>query len=473
MKKFYDRKEEIKALQEIQLKSQNQARFTYVIGQRRVGKTALVKEAFLNQKPKAYAGKAFYFFVGRKTPDVLLAEFAKVLRQEMDFVGDFGSFADFFSYLFVLTKKEPVTIILDEFQNFTYVDESVFSTLQRLWDEHQYPSRINLVCVGSLFSSMEKIFASKHEPLYGRSTNRFNLMPFKVTTLKQILTDNNAYSLERLVNLYTLFNGVPKYYELLEREKLFTAPVSAVFKKLFLDEGAPLKEEGKDILLEEFGTDYQTYFSILESIATLQNPTNQKIASAVGLAENSLGTYLSRLEKNFSLIKRTLPILNPSNRLGVYRLNDRFLTTWFRYLDKHRSFLESGNQKYILDDFKQDFFGFRGWAFEDFTRELLMSNYDKYSYTDWGKYWTRDLEVDIVGLNKKDKKLLVGECVFSAKSVNKALADELDKKAQILSGLCVGYKVEKHVFTAGDFKDITGCGGGIKIVGGSSLDKLI
>jgi len=66
--------------------------------------------------------------------------------------------------------------------------------------------------------------------------------------------------------------------------------------------------EGKNLLIEEFGPDYSIYFSILECIAG-GDYTRGEIENRLGKAE--IGGYLAKLEKIFILIvsKETVPVL--------------------------------------------------------------------------------------------------------------------------------------------------------------------
>ena len=58
--RFYDRKEELDKLQEINSLSECMARMTVITGRRRIGKTSLVLKAYENDV-------LLYFFVSRKT----------------------------------------------------------------------------------------------------------------------------------------------------------------------------------------------------------------------------------------------------------------------------------------------------------------------------------------------------------------------------------------------------------------------
>ena len=105
-------------------------------------------------------------------------------------LGEFTSFARLFRALMNLSKRLNYTLVLDEFQNLHYVDESLFSEIQNIWDSTKDESHINLVLCGSVYSMMTKIFDNVREPLYGRATHRINLRPFRTATLKEILTDH-------------------------------------------------------------------------------------------------------------------------------------------------------------------------------------------------------------------------------------------------------------------------------------------
>lgn len=48
------------------------------------------------------------------------------------------------------SSNRSLTLVIDEFQDFIKVDESVFSELSRGWDELNRNARINLVVCGSI-----------------------------------------------------------------------------------------------------------------------------------------------------------------------------------------------------------------------------------------------------------------------------------------------------------------------------------
>ena len=147
--KFYDREYEITELRDVLTLSKEIAQFTVVTGRRRIGKTTLVRKAYEKDT-------MVYFFVSRKSEKELCHGFMKEIESQFNtpILGVSESFAEIFEYLLKLSVERHFTLFIDEFQEFNKVNPSIFSDMQRLWDEYQNKSRINLVVCGSIYSMM-------------------------------------------------------------------------------------------------------------------------------------------------------------------------------------------------------------------------------------------------------------------------------------------------------------------------------
>ena len=71
-----------------------------------------------------------------------------------------------------------------------------------------------------------------------------------------------------------------------------------------LSPGSPLLDEGKDVLIEEFGKEYGIYFSILELISSGKT-SRSEIESVL---QKDIGGYLDRLDKDYAVINKFKPI---------------------------------------------------------------------------------------------------------------------------------------------------------------------
>ncbi len=67
-------------------------------------------------------------------------------------------FIEIFEYLMKLSSERPITLFIDEFQDFFRVNKSIYSDMQRIWDIYSPTAKINLIVCGSIYSMMTKIF---------------------------------------------------------------------------------------------------------------------------------------------------------------------------------------------------------------------------------------------------------------------------------------------------------------------------
>ena len=70
--------------------------------------------------------------------------------------------------------------------------------------------------------------------------------------------------------------------------------------------------EGRDLINNEFGSDYNTYYSILQLIASGLNHRSD----IDGALQKDSGVYLLNLENNFGMASRIRPILASPNPIG-------------------------------------------------------------------------------------------------------------------------------------------------------------
>lgn len=99
---------------------------------------------------------------------------------------------------------------------------------------------------------MRRIFEGKKEALFGRATSKLFIAPLDPDAIADILYDHNIDASAHLPFYFMLFGGIPKYYFLLDRYRLFNKPHSDIIKTLYCEINAPLQNEGKELLIEEF-----------------------------------------------------------------------------------------------------------------------------------------------------------------------------------------------------------------------------
>jgi AAA+ ATPase superfamily predicted ATPase len=284
---------------------------------------------------------------------------------------------------------------------------------------------------------MTRIFENAKEPLFGRANQRLHLKAFDVATLEEILSDYAPqFSNEDLLALYAFSGGVAKYVELLIEQHAFT---KEAMLDLMLSENSLFLEEGKNVLIDEFGKEYGNYFSILSLIAS--GKTSR--VEMESIMEMQIGGFLDRLEQEFGLIKKVRPILaKPTSRSLKYEINDHFLRFWFRFIYKNRSAIEAGNLGYIRSVVERDYATFSGKTLEGFFIDRLKS---LQRFNQIGTYWEKQNtnEIDIVAIDQLNKSLLIAEV---KRNSDKIQLEQLKQKASNLLANFSNFEVQYKAY---------------------------
>lgn len=399
--RFYDRTNELAELQRInKLSFNDHSRLTVVTGRRRIGKTSLIMRS-VEDSPTVY------LFVGRKNEATLCAEFIPVIAQSLEtFVpNEIRTFRSLFQYLMELAVNRAFNLVIDEFQEFYNINESVYSDMQNLWDQYRRKSRMNLIVSGSIYSLMQKIFQNSKEPLFGRADNIIKLSAFSLTTLKEIIHDHRPdYSNDDLLALYAFTGGVPKYVELFCDNGALSVDEMINF---MIRENSPFIDEGKNLLVEEFGKNYATYFSILSAISGGIN-TQPEIEAALG--NKSIGGQIKRLIEDYNIIVRKRPILAKEGSQTVrYEIQDNFIRFWFNYFDRHRSLIEIKNFVGLQAIIKADYPTYSGKMLEEYFKQKFAESFQYRAIGSWWDTRNGQDEIDIVALKLEKKQAVVAE----------------------------------------------------------------
>lgn len=407
--RFYNRTTEIAELQQIKEMAYNDhSRLTVITGRRRIGKTSLILNALKEEL-------LVYLFVGRKNEADLCNGFCDDIERSLSvFVPKMQSFVEVFRFLLEQGKRQKFTLVIDEFQEFININESIFSDIQNYWDQYRTETNINFIVSGSIYSLMTKIFQDKKEPLFGRADAMIKLKPFTTTVLKEIMSDYSpGYTNDELLALYTYTGGVPKYVELLVDNDALTIPGMI---KYICQSDSPFIDEGRNLLIQEFGRQYGNYFSILYAISSGRN-TQAEIETFLG--DKSIGGHLAKLENVYELIKKTRPVFAKKGSQTVrYEVSDNFLRFWFRYIERNITLIELGNYKGLAQIISEDYTTYSGKTLELYFKQKLEESFE---YREIGSWWDSKRskknedseesqnEIDIVAIKLDNKNAFVAE----------------------------------------------------------------
>jgi len=271
---------------------------------------------------------------------------------------------------------------------------------------------LNLMVSGSISTLMYKIFQNAKEPLFGRATAMMRLVPFSTPVLKEILYDYNPnYTSEDLLALFTFTGGVAKYVQLLMDNGATTLETMLDY---IVNEDSTFINEGKNILIEEFGKEYAVYFSILSCIARGEN-TRAKIEAVV---DREIGGYLTKLENGYGIISKNIPLYSKVETKNVrYGIEDNFLSFWFRFIYKYSYIIEIGGYNQLKTIISRDYSTFSGKMLESYFKTKYI---EQNTCTRLGGYWDRkgETEIDLIAIDEINYTAEIIEIKRNADKIN-------------------------------------------------------
>lgn len=418
MNKFINRIEELEFLDKKWLAKE--PCLIVVYGKRRVGKTELIKQFSQNKN-------AVYFLADKRTTKDQLKELGQIIghhfNDELLIKNGFAEWLDVFRYLRRNVKK-PLIFAVDEYPYLLEADASAGSIFQKGWDEYLKNVPVFLILSGSSMAMMEAEVLSYKAPLYGRRSGQILVEPMSFSQSRQFF---RGLSFEETLAFYTLAGGMPAY--LLEMDASQSLEVN--FKQKVLDRREFLYNEVEFILREEL-REPRVYLSILAAIS-LGKTRASEILNATGLEKSHLHKYLGVLE-HLQLVQRELSVTetNPAkSKKGLYKLSDNFFKIWFQFVYPLKSSLEIGDQSEALKKFKATFPLLTCLTYEQVCQEILRQRQPEiFPFEKVGRWWDRNLEIDMVAFNAEQNKILFGECKWSNKKVGTDILAELAAKAK-------------------------------------------
>ena len=396
---FYNRQKELKLME---LLDQGKPSFLVITGKRRVGKTELIKQFTWNRK-------ALYLFVdSNKSIDILMDEFDQLLKEKLD-LPDYIKVDETENFLkFITSYDRDLIIAIDEFQRFQKVYPSFITQLQPYWAMKPDNCRVFLIVSGSSIGMIRKIFIEEQAPLFKRADNILTIKPFTVLETFEMLSDMGIKDPEEKLNLYFLFGGTVYYYRLFEKYQC--TGFDDALEKLIFSEFAPLKNEVRDILIEEFGKEHSTYYEIISAISQGRCSMSE-ISDLTHVSSNSLSPYFYDLIDLLGVVEHRIPVTDSpeKSKRGRYFLKDNFFRFYGRFVYPMYSQYVAGNYSPMLEKVRKEWQSYTGKIFEDIVRELLVEKTIS-DYPDIGSWWNRKGdEIDIFGVNCQGGKVLAIE----------------------------------------------------------------
>ncbi len=417
---FYGRDHELKALRDLFLRER--WFFVRVSGRRRIGKTALVRRSL------SAAGRERVAYL--QMDDGEPASVVATARRHLALSGvpesllpvDLPTLAARLADL----AAEGWVVVLDEFQYFQKKALYPFNAMLQLEVDRfrlgERSARGGMVLLGSIQTEMMALLEDRRAPLFGRLSGGITLTHLDAPAILQICDLHADRDPRRLLFLWGLFQGVPKYWQDAWELGVLRADRREVLRALFFESPAPLQEEGRRWLLEALRGRYDLF---LHYIAEHPGCSHAEIVAHAdqlkGQGDGQPGFYLRSLEERFGLIeRRRAAFAAPHTRQGRYALSDNFLQSWLGALSDPIALLGMRPTPELIAVADTRLATVEGavlehmaaWLYQERSR-LGVGDFPLTApVTGW---WDRvGAEIDLVAQDAGTRRLRVGSCKRSA-----------------------------------------------------------
>lgn len=411
---FYGRQQELVQLRGIL--ARQRWFFVQVAGRRRIGKTSLIQQALkqTGRDPTLYI----------QIPD---SDSIGVLAACNDYLQTFGlpqrvSSLGGLAQLIGELVTQGYVVALDEFQYFNRKPLFDFCSLLQA-EVDQLSARAEtvkggLIVLGSLHAEMSALLEDRAAPLFNRTTDVLALDHLDIASLIELLQVHADASPERLLFLWNLFEGVPKFYRDAFEQGVLGADRPTLLKALFFSSSSPLRGEADNWFLRELRGRYDM---LLQYVARHPGCNNADIVAAISSLSpqegKQAGGYLKTLTERYRMVERRLPIFaSPRARTGRYYISDNFLRSWLMALQRPVSAIHFRPEDQLVAQADQLLMDAEGAALE----ELVGRLYEETSRKGLGDfplsermkgYWDRaGVEIDLVAVSESMRRIRFGTC---------------------------------------------------------------
>ncbi len=435
--KFYGRRDQLTAIQ--QMLNRGRWFFAKITGRRRIGKTTLIQRALQSlTTPKPI----FYVQIPDSEPIGILSAVNDALDTFAVPADSFARPADMsqLAKLIEAMAMAGYVVVLDEFQYFSRKGHEEFcSYLQAAVDRlNAIADQVTggLVVLGSIHREMAALLDDRRAPLFNRVTDTIELTHLDIAALMEMLSDHADPTPERLLFLWNLFEGVPKFYRDCFEQNVLGASRTDLLRRIFFESSSPLRTEADNWFLLELRGRYDV---MLKYVARNPGKMHAELVNAIREASGNetiqIAGYLKTLTERYRLIERRLPIFSkPEARKSRYYLTDNFLKSWLAALANPISAVAFRPVEELVADADQRLHEVEGTSFEKLCGQLYEER-SRLGLEDFSLsariqgYWDKaGTEIDLVAVNEPDQVIRFGSCKRSA---SKLLSDVANLKGHV------------------------------------------
>jgi len=236
-------------------------------------------------------------------------------------------------------------------------------------------------------------------------------------------------SADEAVTEYSIWGGVPRYWEL----RKSSGTLDAALREHLINQYGVLADEPERLFSDEIRTSVQA-FTLLSLIGSGCHRLSE-LAARMGKPATNLSNALAFLTE-LKYIRREIPFGESlrSTKRSLYKIDDPFLNFYFTFILPEKSRIDLGLSAQVIKEVKKKMPLYTSFIWEELCRQSVPFIINNEEFKQASRWWGKGidgtpLEIDVVSESVDKKRLLVGEAVWSEKGDLTSIASELLIKA--------------------------------------------
>jgi AAA+ ATPase superfamily predicted ATPase len=331
-----------------------------IYGRRRVGKTYLIREYFLNKFTFYHTG------IANVSTEIQLDNFytslSKYSTSSLRYPTNWFDAFEVLKQVITKSRTKKKVVFLDELPWLDTAKSNFLPAFEHFWNSWgSSQQHLTFIICGSSTSYIVRNIFNHKGGLHNRINYKIKLQPFTLSEVEEFLQSKNIkYNRYQIVKLYMCIGGIPYYLQSMKKGKGVEQNIDA----LLFDQNGLLKNEFENLYASLF-LHADKYIEIIKTIATKRKGlTREEIAAKVSTKNGgTLTKILQDLELSDFIIK--YQPFGKKERNSLYQLTDFFSLFYLSFINKKNV----GKDDWIQ---QLDTPSYRAWAGYSFEALCLL-----------------------------------------------------------------------------------------------------
>lgn len=317
-----------------------------------------------------------------------------------------------------------------------------------LWDLHLAKSNIFLVLTGSTISVLARHVLDQNAPLYGRHTWNLELKPLLLYDLPEFLP---KYTPTQLVETHAVLGGLPGHVRQFNDSR---SVLNNVARQIVSISGS-LYGTARLMIFEELPNPGLNLKVLEVIVGGAHRPAD--IGRLAGILDRAQLRRLLLELREVRLIETRQPLERDRGRQrqSGYFLADPYLRFWFRFIKPYAPLLEMREgEQLVLDELRNQWAQMVAPTWEEIARthlwRLSARRHFPFYLEEVGFWFSGQAQLDIVGINRRDHRVVFGEAKWRRKAATMQTLERLKTQSKKWLGRDPDWDVT-YVLFARDF----------------------